>query len=205
MLDGRLRHERSSLGSRSDAEGARFRAERRARAEDLHYAAGLGFPQRKTAPADIEKGRPSLETIQRAVAGQQVMLIASVLLLIDTFFDLAVAMADPCGSIADGVRERVARLRGVILGLLTVVLVAWLVAQAGRVDDRAAGLRRDARRRAGGIILLFALIKVLVDDEFSARRGLRSGSSSQRSSRSGHGCTCRRPAVSTRSGARRRA
>ena len=86
VLNGRLRHGRTSLGRRSDAEGARIRAERRARAE-IHDASRT----RATATENLSRksfleGGRALERFNALSRGSQVMLIAGVLLLIDTFF-----------------------------------------------------------------------------------------------------------------------
>ena len=53
---------------------------------------------------------------------------------------------------------------GVVLGLLTVALVAWLVAKLAGVEIKLPVSDAMLGAVVAGIILLFALIKVLVDD-----------------------------------------
>jgi hypothetical protein len=92
--------------------------------------------------------------------GMQVMLVAGVLLLIDTFFHW---QSVDLGVIEVG-RNAWHGFWGVLLGLLTIVLILWLVARLAAVDIplpisptlTAAGL--------GVLIFLFALLKVLTDD-----------------------------------------
>jgi hypothetical protein len=92
--------------------------------------------------------------------GMQVMFVAGVLLLIDTFLHW---QSVDLGVIEVG-RNAWHGFWGVVLGLLTIVLVLWLIARLAAIDIplpisptlTAAGL--------GVLIFLFALLKVLTDD-----------------------------------------
>lgn len=102
-----------------------------------------------------------MERFNALSRGSQIMLIAGVLLLIDTFFawqkveilDIAEASANAWNG-----------FWGVVLGLLTVALVAWLVAKLAGVEIQLPVSDAMLGAIVAGIILLFALIKVLVDD-----------------------------------------
>jgi hypothetical protein len=101
-----------------------------------------------------------LESFNALSRGSKVMLVAGALLLIDTFFAwqrVEVFDIEASQNAWNG-------FFGVLLGLLTVALVVWLLSMlAGRevrlpVSDAMLGAI------LAGIILLFALIKVLDDD-----------------------------------------
>jgi hypothetical protein len=101
-----------------------------------------------------------LERFNALSRGSKVMLVAGALLLIDTFFAwqrVEVFDIEASQNAWNG-------FFGVLLGLLTVALVVWLLSMlAGRevrlpVSDAMLGAI------LAGIILLFALIKVLDDD-----------------------------------------
>ena len=93
--------------------------------------------------------------------GAQLMLVAGVLLLIDTFLawqevellDIAVASENAWSG-----------FWGVMLGLLTIALVAWLVVRLLAVEIRLPVSEAMVGAVLGTLILLFALIKVLTDD-----------------------------------------
>lgn len=102
-----------------------------------------------------------MERFNALSRGSQVMLIAGVLLLIDTFFAWQkVEILD----IAEASANAWHGFWGVVLGLLTVALVAWLVAKLAGVEIELPVSDAMLGAVVAGIILLFALIKVLVDD-----------------------------------------
>jgi len=102
-----------------------------------------------------------LERFNALSRGSQIMLIAGVLLLIDTFFAWQkVEILD----IAEASANAWHGFWGVVLGLLTVALVAWLVAKLAGVEIQLPVSDAMLGALVAGIILLFALIKVLVDD-----------------------------------------
>jgi hypothetical protein len=100
--------------------------------------------------------------------GMQVLLVCAVLLLIDTFFNWQ-SIDNPLGP--DPGASAWHGFFGVMLGLLTIVVIAWAVIRILGValPEPAAGIAANplAPLVLGGVILLFALIKWL-DDEFSA-------------------------------------
>jgi hypothetical protein len=94
--------------------------------------------------------------------GAQLMLIGAVLLLIDLFlpwqdFDI--------GGLADefGVDATFSGWRGVgiILGLLTIVLLAWLIVRIASVDIPLPVSTAMTGALLGTLILIFAIIKLL--------------------------------------------
>jgi hypothetical protein len=102
--------------------------------------------------------------------GAQIMLIAGVLLLIDTFL--------PWQDFGDGVIGEAAEQFGVdvsfsawhgfwgwILGLLTLVLLAWIVVRIAAIDIPLPVSPAMTAALLGVLILFFAVIKNLVDDE----------------------------------------
>lgn len=102
-----------------------------------------------------------MERFNALSRGSQVMLIAGVLLLIDTFFAWQkVEILD----IAEASANAWHGFWGVVLGLLTVALIAWLVAKLAGVEIELPVSDAMLGAVVAGIILLFALIKVLVDD-----------------------------------------
>ena len=67
--------------------------------------------------------------------GMQIMLVAGVLLLIDTFFAWQKVTVSILGVEAASVKANAWHgFWGVVMGLLVVVLVAWLVARLAAVD-----------------------------------------------------------------------
>ena len=93
--------------------------------------------------------------------GMQLALGASVLLLIDTFLSWQSVDVGPFEVSQSGWHG----FWGVVLGLLTIVMIAWLVARllAVKVPELPVP-ERTITLALGGLILLFALIKNLVDD-----------------------------------------
>ncbi len=87
--------------------------------------------------------------------GMQIMLVAGVLLLIDTFFNW---QGDGFGLSAwDDVG-------GIVMGLLTAVLVAWIIARLAGVQIPLPVSAAMTSAVFAALILLFALIKNLQDD-----------------------------------------
>jgi hypothetical protein len=95
--------------------------------------------------------------------GAQIMLGAGVLLFIDLFlpwqsFDLPEPFSDVTRSGWHG-------FWGVVLGLLLIVLLAWLVVRIAAVDIPLPVSSAMTAGLLGTLILFFAVIKNLVDDE----------------------------------------
>ena len=95
--------------------------------------------------------------------GTQLMLVSGVLLLIATFlpwqsFDLP----EPFGEVN---RSAWNGFWGVVLGLLVLVLLAWLVARIAAVNIPLPVSSAMTAGVLGTLILFFAVIKNIVDDE----------------------------------------
>lgn len=89
--------------------------------------------------------------------GMQIMLVAGVLLLIDTFLDWQAVDDFPGISAWHG-------FLGVVMGLLTIVLIAWLVARVAAIDIPLPVSAAMISAVLGGLILLLAVLKNLTDD-----------------------------------------
>jgi hypothetical protein len=97
--------------------------------------------------------------------GMQIMLVAGVLLLIDTFLawqkvTVSILGVEAASAKASGWHG----FWGVLMGLLTILLVAWLVARLAAVDIPLPVSTAMVSAALAGLILLFALIKNLADD-----------------------------------------
>jgi hypothetical protein len=96
--------------------------------------------------------------------GMQIMLAAGVLLLIDTFF----RWQEVSGSIAGVEFSSGANawhgFWGVVMGLLTIVLLAWVIARIAAVDIPLPVSTAMVSATVAIVIFLFALIKNLADD-----------------------------------------
>jgi hypothetical protein len=104
-----------------------------------------------------------LERFNALSRGSKVMLVAGVLLLIDTFFAwqrVEVFDIEASQNAWNG-------FFGVLLGLLTVALVVWLLSKLAGMEVQLPVSDAMLGATLAGIILLFALIKVL-DDDFTA-------------------------------------
>jgi len=89
--------------------------------------------------------------------GAQVMLIAGVLLIIDSFFDWQAVDDFPGVSAWDN-------FLGILMGLLTIALVAWIGARLAGVEMRLPVSNAMLSALFGWLILLFAVLKNLTDD-----------------------------------------
>jgi len=92
--------------------------------------------------------------------GLQLMLVGSVLLLIDTFLNWQ-SIDTPIGSFG---RSAWHGLGGVLLGLLVIVLLAWLIVQLAAVDVQIPVSASLIAAFLGFLILIIAVLKNLVDD-----------------------------------------
>jgi hypothetical protein len=101
-----------------------------------------------------------MEQVKGLPLGRQIILGAGVLLLIDTFLHWQSVDVGPFSVSRSGWHG----FWGVLLGILTIVLLAWVAARAFGVqlpDNIPDGL---ATLVLGVLIFLFALIKNLADD-----------------------------------------
>ncbi|MBA3374822.1 MAG: hypothetical protein ACR2M2_01910 [Gaiellaceae bacterium] len=95
--------------------------------------------------------------------GMQIMLIGAVLLLIDLFlpwqdFDVG-GLADEFG--VDATFSGWRGFAGVVLGLLTIVLIAWIVVLIAGIEIPLPFSSAMTAALLGGLVLVFAIIKLL--------------------------------------------
>jgi hypothetical protein len=95
--------------------------------------------------------------------GLQLMLVGAVLLLIDTFLNWQ-SVDTPIGSFGQSAWHG---LGGVLLGLLLIVLLAWLLVRLAAVDLPIPVSATLIAAFLSFLILIITILKVLVDD-FSA-------------------------------------
>jgi hypothetical protein len=97
--------------------------------------------------------------------GAQIMLVAGVLLLISTFLNWQEVEFDlgPLGEGEAGVSAW-DNFWGVVLGLLTIVLIAWLVVRLLAIEIPLPLSTAMIGAILAGLILLFAVLKNLIDD-----------------------------------------
>jgi hypothetical protein len=94
--------------------------------------------------------------------GAQIMLVGSVLLLIDTFFNWQEVSIEFLGTKASSGVSAWHGFWGVVMGLLAIVLIAWLVARLAAVNVPVPPSLTGAV--LAFLIFAFALIKNLADD-----------------------------------------
>jgi hypothetical protein len=93
--------------------------------------------------------------------GMQVMLVAGVLLIIDTFFNWQSVEVAGVGDFGVSAWDDIG---GIIMALLTIVLVAWIGARAAGIDIPVPVSATLLAAAFGVLIFLLALIKNLQDD-----------------------------------------
>jgi len=97
--------------------------------------------------------------------GMQLMLVGGVLLLITTFFNWQEIEFD-LGPLGEGSAGQSAwnGFWGIVMGLLTIVLLAWIVARLAAVEIPLPVSTAMTAAVLAFLILAFAVIKNLVDD-----------------------------------------
>jgi hypothetical protein len=108
-----------------------------------------------------------MERLAALSRGAQIMLVAGVLLFISLFlpwqdFDVG-GIAESLG--VDATFNAWHGFWGWMLGLLTIVLLAWLIVRIAAVDPPLPVSSAMLAGLLGTLILFFAVIKNLVDDE----------------------------------------
>jgi hypothetical protein len=108
-----------------------------------------------------------MERLSALSRGAQIMLVGGILLLICTFlpwqdFDVG-GIAEQLG--VDASFNAWHGFWGVVLGLLVIVLLAWIVVRIVAVDIPLPVSQAMTAALLGTLILFFAVIKNLVDDE----------------------------------------
>jgi hypothetical protein len=96
--------------------------------------------------------------------GAQLMLVGSVLLLITTFFHWQEIDLEVLGVSASPGVSAWDDLGGIVMGLLTIVLLAWLVARLAAVEIPIPVSAAMTGGVLAFLIFIFALIKNLTDD-----------------------------------------
>jgi hypothetical protein len=97
--------------------------------------------------------------------GRQLLLVSSVLLLIDSFFKWQKAcFGDICAGVSGW-----HGFWGVVMGLLTIVLIAWLIVAAMNLVDAKVGVDHHVLEAAiAGLLTLVVIIKFLTANELRA-------------------------------------
>jgi hypothetical protein len=102
-----------------------------------------------------------MDRITALPRGMQLMLVGGALLLIDTFFHWqSVSLLGITAS------RNAWHGWGVLVGLLTIVLLVWLVARIAAADIKLPVSDTLAGAVLGALIFLSTLLKVLVDNDF---------------------------------------
>jgi hypothetical protein len=102
-----------------------------------------------------------MERLSALPRGTMLMLVAGVLLLIDTLFHWQEVTLL---GVSAGVNAW--HGWGVLVGLLTILLLVWLGARIAGAEIRLPVSDTFVGATLGALILLFTLLKVLVDNEF---------------------------------------
>lgn len=96
--------------------------------------------------------------------GAQLMLVGAVLLLITMFFRWQEISVEVLGVEASGGVSAWDDIGGIIMGLLTIVLIAWLVARLAAVEIPIPLSAAMTGGVLAFLIFIFALLKNLTDD-----------------------------------------
>lgn len=106
-----------------------------------------------------------MERFNALSRGLQLMLVGSILLLIDSFFDWQHVEVKVAGqTIAEGGNSGWHGV-GVIMALLTIVLIVWIVVRLAEVDLKLPLSEAMTAALLAFLILLFTVIKFLADNE----------------------------------------
>lgn len=105
-----------------------------------------------------------MERFNALSRGMQVMLVGSVLLLIDSFFDWQQVSGTVFG---EEISAGASGWHGVgfIMGILTIVLIAWIVVRLAAAHVKLPVSDAMTGALLGFLILLFTVIKFFVDNE----------------------------------------
>jgi hypothetical protein len=103
-----------------------------------------------------------MDRFNKLSRGMQIMLVGSVLLLISTFFNWQEVSIEFLGTSASSGVSAWHGFLGVVMGLLTIVLIAWLIARLAAVDIPVPASLTGAV--LAFLIFACALIKNLHDD-----------------------------------------
>ena len=105
-----------------------------------------------------------MERFNALSRGMQVMLVGSILLLIDSFFDWQQVSGTVFGQ---EISAGASGWHGVgfIMGILTIVLIAWIVVRLAASDVKLPVSDAMTGALLGFLILLFTVIKFFADNE----------------------------------------
>jgi hypothetical protein len=105
-----------------------------------------------------------MERFNELSRGMQVMLVGSILLLIDSFFDWQQVSGTVFG---EEISAGASGWHGVgfIMGILTIVLIAWIVVRLAAVHVKLPVSDAMTGALLGFLILLFTVIKFFADNE----------------------------------------
>jgi hypothetical protein len=105
-----------------------------------------------------------MERFNELSRGMQVMLVGSVLLLIDSFFDWQQVSGTVFGQ---DITAGASGWHGVgfIMGILTIVLIAWIVVRLAAANVKLPVSDAMTGALLGFLILLFTVIKFFADNE----------------------------------------
>ncbi len=112
-----------------------------------------------------------MERFSALSRGTQLMFVGSILLLIDSFLSWQ-KYDGPGSEFAEelGVSDELTRNAwhgvGVIMGLLVIVLIAWLVVRLAAADVQLPVSDAMTGAVLGILILIFTIIKILADNEY---------------------------------------
>ena len=153
-LNGDLRHP-ASLGAASDAAGHKYASIRLQLGREW-----IRVPE--TAADELGKDGQVMDRFNALGRGAQLMLIGGVLLLIDLFLpwqDFGNEFSDAVGVDASFSGWR--GVGGVLVGLLTIVLLAWLIVRLASVNVPLPVSTAMTAAIIGTLILIFTVIKLL--------------------------------------------
>jgi hypothetical protein len=105
-----------------------------------------------------------MEQLQALSLARKLILGGGVLLLIDSFLDWQQVSGEVFGQDVSAGQSAWHGFWGVMLGLLTIVLIVWVVARMFNVEIPGAVPEALVALVLSALILLFAIIKVLTDD-----------------------------------------
>jgi hypothetical protein len=127
----------------------------------MHDPAGQDFGPLQGTIRGVNPAKGSaMEQLQALSLAKKLILGGGVLLLIDSFFDWQ-QVETPIGDYGQSAWHG---FWGVMLGLLTIVLIVWVVARMFNVEIPGAVPEALVALVLSALILLFAIIKALTDD-----------------------------------------
>jgi hypothetical protein len=105
-----------------------------------------------------------MEQLQSLSLARRLILGGGILLLIDSFLDWQQVSGEVFGQDVSAGQSAWHGFWGVMLGLITVVLIVWVVARMFNVEIPGAVPEALVALVLSALVLLFAIIKVISDD-----------------------------------------